>query len=432
MDTARSIPPSPLHTEILSDAVAFEQLAGEWDELLEHSAQQVYFLRHHWNRSWWRHCAPPGSSLHIICSRDRSGRLMGLAPLYWRQHRLFGIPYARELLFMGTGVEVKTSEYLDVIARRGYEREVAETLAAALKRSNQWDRICMIQVPAESPVLGYLTAALGAHATALSCDRAPYIDTSSDWETYKSQLGRSMRRNVEYYARRLFKKHRCEFAQVRTAEEMTDAVQVLIKLHQARWQASGHPGSFAAAGFEGLLFDAAQQDFQAGRLRLWTLKIDGVIEAALVGFLDAGVLHYFQKGFNPAYSKEDLGTAILSLCIRDSFEDPAIRAFDFMGGGAAYKELWARNVRETKTWNVARANLRTRLYVLRETVRDHSASVFRAVVPDVLRAARRDYLQSLRLKRHARTARRNLAIASLLYCASETLLMLSQLESLLL
>lgn len=432
MDTASSIPPSLLHTETLNDAAAFERLAREWDELLEHSAQQVYFLRHHWNWLWWRHCAPPGSRLHIICSRDRSGKLMGLAPLYWRQHHWFGIPYARELLFMGTGVDVKTSEYLDVIARRGYEREVAETLAAALKRSNQWDRMCMIQVPAESLVLSYLTTALGAHATALTCDRAPYIDTSSDWETYKSQLGRSMRRNVEYYARRLFKNHHCEFAQVRSPEEMGDAIQVLIRLHQARWQASGHPGSFAAAGFEGLLCDAARQDLQAGRLRLWTLKIDGVIEAALVGFLDAGVLHYFQKGFNPAFSKEDLGTAILSLCIRDSFEDPAIRAFDFMGGGAAYKELWARNVRETKQWNVARANLRTRLYMLRETVRDRSTSLFRSVVPDVLRAARRDYLQSLRLKRHARTARRHLTLASLFYYANETLLVLSPLEAALL
>lgn len=405
MDSPRLRDHCLLHTDILSDAAAFERLTEEWDELLEDSAQQVYFLRHHWNRLWWQHYAPAGSRLHIIAARTSDGRLMGLAPLYLRQHRLFGIPCARELVFMGTGIELKTSEYLDVIARRGYEREVAEALAAALKRSNQWDRIWMDQVPAESPVLGYLTRSLGIHSTSFVCDRAPYVDTSRDWETYKRQLGRSMRRNVEYYARRLFKKHQCEFAQARTTEEMVEALKALVSLHQARWQASGHLGSFAEPGLEDLLRDAARYDFEAGRLRLWRLKIDGVIEAALVGFLDAGVLHYLQKGFNPAFAKDDLGTAMLSLCIRDCFDDPAIRAFDFMGGGAAYKDMWARTARETKAWKVARSNLRTQLYMAREKLRDSCTVVFRAVVPDVLRAARRDYLQTLRLKRHMRTSR---------------------------
>jgi CelD/BcsL family acetyltransferase involved in cellulose biosynthesis len=429
MDSAMLSSPCSLKTETCSDPAAFEQLAAEWDDLLENSAQQVYFLRHHWNLLWWQHYAPVGSRLHILCCRDQHGRLMGIAPFYWRRHLIAGIPYVRELSFIGTGIELKTSEYLDVIARRGYERDIAEALAAHLKGSRQWDRIWMNQLPAESMVLPHLARALGARATTSLCDRAPYIDTSSDWETYKHELGRSMRRNVEYYARRLFKRYPCEFACARTPTEMDAALKALVQLHQARWQARGHLGSFAHPAFERLISDAAHWGIEAGRTRLWTLKINGVIEAALVGFLDAGVLHYFQKGFNPTYASEDLGTAMLSLCIRASFEDPAIRAFDFMGGGAPYKDLWARTSRETRACNVARVNVRTHVYALREKIRHTSVTLFRAVAPKFLRDARRDYLHASRLKRHARTLNQHLwfLLVPLLCCDSGRLSLLTRL-----
>ena len=92
-------------------------------------------------------------------------------------------------------------------------------------------------------------------------------------------------------------------------------------------------------------------------MRLWTLKIHDTIEAVLVGFLDNGVLHYFQKGFNPKYAKDDLGTAMLGLCVRECFDDEEVRAFDFMGGGAKYKELWARVSRDTMSCEVHRTTV---------------------------------------------------------------------------
>jgi CelD/BcsL family acetyltransferase involved in cellulose biosynthesis len=416
-----------LRVELVSDEPAFDRLAYEWDALLEDSGQQVFFLRFSWNRSWWRYHAPRGAQPYILCCRDASGRLMGLAPLYRRQHRLLGIPYVRELTFLGMGIELKTSEFMDFIARRGHERAIAAAMASFLERRSDWDRIWLHQVPAESRFLGYLMDHYEGRAFSSYCDRAPFVDTRTGWEKYKQSLGRSMRRNVEYYARRLFKQRHCAFGRAATLAEAREALDALVELHQVRWQSAGKPGSFSDPMLHTLLADALRDHFDTGRILLWTLRIDGKIEAALLGFLDNGVLHYFQKGFNPAFAKEDIGTALLGLCLRDSFEDPAINAFDFMGGGATYKELWARHNRTTKTYVFDRFNVRTRLHAARESVLRASATAFRTLAPDSLRAVRRDLINSARARRNARKLRDRALqlLAPVFYYASEVSSLLS-------
>jgi hypothetical protein len=386
-----------LTVSVLSDDSAFERLRFEWDELLDDSAQCVFFLRRRWNQLWWRYYAPRHSRLHLMTCRDDDGRLIGLAPFYWREHRVMGVPYTRELLFLGMGIDLKTSEYLDVIARRGAERNVAETIGQWLRTHKTWDRLWLWQVPSESLVLPHLARVLGGTCRTDVCDRAPYIDTSTDWESFKAGFGRSMRRNVEYYSRRLFKTYpSCRFERIRHTEDLEAAMDALVNLHQARWQAQGEPGAFSG-GFDVFLREIMRHAFRTSRLALWTLTIEGRIEAALVGFQDNGVLHYFQKGFNPAFAKEDLGTAMLALCVRDCFDDPEIRMFDFMGGGASYKDLWARRSRENLVCDIRRPTLGAAMFGARHWSREALSAVYRRIVPHRLRAARRDRIRRSRL-----------------------------------
>src|SRR5690349_24531362 len=150
-----------LQTEIHTVDAAFDDLRLEWDELLEASRQQNYFLRWHWARTWWKTFRPPHSHLFLVTCRDAAGRLIGLAPLYWRQRTSAGIHHLREILFLGTGIFTETSEYLDLIARRGSEREVAACIADALQSDPHWDRLWLSGVPAASAMLPHVERALG-------------------------------------------------------------------------------------------------------------------------------------------------------------------------------------------------------------------------------------------------------------------------------
>lgn len=405
---------APLTSSIVSDPAAFEQLQAEWDALLDDSAQDAFFLRWHWNWLWWQHFAPRRSTLHIVRCTDGSGRLAGIAPLYRLQHQIFGVSSARELAMLGTGIELKTSEYLDIVARRGAERAVSQSMGACLKAHGAWDRLWLHRVPEESKVIPHLLRELDGHVSSTVCDSAPYVDTSVSWDDYKRSLGRSMRRNVDYYARRLFKKYTCEFRLVESDGDLESAINDLVRLHQMRWRSAAEAGVFSSPEVESFLREAMRRSQLEGRLRLWTLSLNGTVEAALVGFLDNGVLHYFQKGFNPEYAADDLGTAMLSLCIRASFDDPRVQSFDFMSGGAVYKRLWARHERVTVLHEVSRPNLRARCYTGLRQIREVANATLRVVTPAWMRDARRGWLRRRRVRRLVRLRSTLWAASSLL------------------
>jgi hypothetical protein len=42
----------PMMTTVLSSEAAFDDIEYDWQQLLDHSEQSVFFLRWHWNRLW--------------------------------------------------------------------------------------------------------------------------------------------------------------------------------------------------------------------------------------------------------------------------------------------------------------------------------------------------------------------------------------------
>src|SRR4030095_8111411 len=107
---------------------------------------------------------PPDSQLFIIACRDEQNALVGLAPFYLRQRRTAGIPHLRELLFLGTGVYAQNRQYTDIVARRGYEGLVVETVFDCLESRDDWDSLCLREIPAASVTLTHLSDALGQRA----------------------------------------------------------------------------------------------------------------------------------------------------------------------------------------------------------------------------------------------------------------------------
>ncbi len=372
---------------------AFERLQHEWDALLDRSRSRVFFLRHHWNRAWWQRYAPANARLHIVTCRDEADRLVGVAPLYWRRRLVAGVVPVRELLFLGMGIDLKTSEFVDMFADAAVEAPACQAIARHLATAESWDRVWMWQVPEESRTVDHLASVFAGDLHVEACDRAPYIDTSEGWDAFKRTLGRSMRRNVEYYPRRLQKSHACELRRASTPEDVDAGVRALIDLHQTSWQARGEPGAFSVPSFDQFLFDVAHDSLHRGQLRLWTLLVDGRIEAALIGFLDGGVLHYFQKGFNPLFTSHELGNVMLALCVRDSCGDPGIHAFDFMGGGAPYKDYWARSSRVTKAVTIRRRTALTALAGGIHSATERVRELLRQTTPLAIRRARASYLR---------------------------------------
>jgi hypothetical protein len=115
-----------LHVQVFAQWQELQALREVWDALVEQNATRAYFLRYDWNQRWWQHFAPARSQLHVLVCRDAQGKVCGIAPLYRQVRWCKGFFLkVRELNFIGTGIQLVTSEHMDVLALRGHEDRVA-------------------------------------------------------------------------------------------------------------------------------------------------------------------------------------------------------------------------------------------------------------------------------------------------------------------
>lgn len=389
-------PQATVTASSLTDESAFDTLAGEWDSLLDRSDQCSFFLRLSWCRLWWHHLRPADSQLFIICCRDRSGRLVGLAPFYLKQRRTAGIPHVREINFLGTGVYAHTSERLDIVAERGYESVVAESIASFLRNENGWERLWLNEVPSSSIMLESFRRAIGGAHEISVCSRSLYVDTTLRWEDYLKTLNRSTRHNLRRRTRNAMEELDYKSRLVETLDELEPAMDALIKLHQARWVSKGEPGSFALPGVEEFLKEVMRVSFAEGRLWLWTFATGDHIVSVRQAFFDNNTMYGFQGGFDPAYSRYSVGSIQMALCLKDCIEDERVFEYDFLSGDEGYKKDWAKLARESVCLTILRSNTRSWAYAGVEQAKRISKSLVRATVPAPIRAAGHRFIQ----KRH--------------------------------
>jgi CelD/BcsL family acetyltransferase involved in cellulose biosynthesis len=347
-----------LVTSILTTDAEFDAIRAEWDELLEASDQRVFFLRWHWNRIWWRRLASPASRLMLFAYRNGDGTLVGLSPMYLCPRRYFGCVVLRELCFLGTGTDVRTSEYADVIVRRGWEVAVARAFAASLLAREGWDRLFCWGMPADSVMLPLLQSEMGPRSSVEECERTHFLDTSGTWNETK----RWIRHDVDRMLRRALSGERSKVVRVERLDEIGGTLDSLVRLHQRRWQSKGQPGSFADPRFEQFLREVAQSSFERGQLGLWCLHAGGRPVAALIAFVDFQTVHYFQSGFEPE-SRASLGQVAIGLAVRDCVAADGINRFDFMSGHGSYKSEWSSSHKPLLRLEHLRPGIRSSFFV---------------------------------------------------------------------
>lgn len=378
---------------ILTRTADFDAIGEQWDQLVSDSCQHgVFFLRWHWNYMWWSMYAPPCSELFLIVCRDTSGRLVGIAPFYRHSRKVLGALNVHEVCFLGTGTALKTSEHLDIIALSGHEKLVGEAVALCIRQQPAWHRIWLWGIHANSPVLPHFTGVFGSAVTVAPCDRLPYISTNLDWAAVKSGFGANLRTNIDRYIRRIEKQYKCQFNRVQTMEQVDEFMEAFVRLHQERWLSKGERGSFAFPGFKDFMHETLREAFRCHRARLWMLFLDGQCVATLQAFVDRGVAHYFQGGFASGYEKYHLGSVMLALSVQDCIEADDVDEFDFMGGGASYKESWTTKAHEAVEIEILSPGWVAGTYKYSCVAKTHLSSLYRSILPVALRSTIRKYL----------------------------------------
>jgi CelD/BcsL family acetyltransferase involved in cellulose biosynthesis len=283
-----------LRVEVLRDPEALDAIEHDWNELLRTSDATV-FQSFEWQRTWWRHFGERrrDARLHVLTIRDGSA-LVAVAPLWIETSRLLGIVPSRRLLYVGRG----DSDYLDVLAARGRERECVERIAWALARdAHLFDAAELEDTSSRSRTGPMLVAALrrqGFSAWRETGEPCPETALRPTWDETVAALKINHRREIRRRLRNIERGHRVEFEVISDGEEVDPAMREFIDMHQERWAREGYWGAFADDQVARFHRDVAARLSARGWLFLAFLRVDGRRRAGNYGFSFRDALNTFQ------------------------------------------------------------------------------------------------------------------------------------------
>lgn len=175
---------------VIEDTRAFAALEEEWDDLYCDSRHATPFQSWAWLYSWWEHHGE-GYELRLVKLRNEENLLVGLIPLMLERRWGFG-----RLLFVGN----RTTDYLDMLAREGWEDKVAEAGIRALKQLDGWQVADLQQLRPEAAAWGIFREWDGPR-TRVWQERCPVINVKP-WDELVATLSRNHRSTARRTLRR--------------------------------------------------------------------------------------------------------------------------------------------------------------------------------------------------------------------------------------
>jgi len=323
-----------MQLEIVKTNEHFKALANEWNDLLEHSASHVPFLRYEYLSAWWGTLGGgewSQAELNLVTWRNPQGELRGIAPLFFTNNR----EGEAALMLLGS---IEISDYLDIICR---PEDLSPFLSELLPRLAQpdfpaWKVLDFYNILESSPTLPLLqsvAAQLGWVYNQQKLSHCPYIPLPGDWEIYLAGIDKKQRHEIRRKIRR------AESAEVPVRWYIVEDEAGLDAEINAFFHLMGQDTekkAFLTDVMRTQMRSAVRAAFQANWLQLAFLEIDGQKAAGYLNFDYGNHVWVYNSGLDYAYSTYSPGWVLLGYLLQWA-NDKGRQAFDFMRGDEDYK-----------------------------------------------------------------------------------------------
>lgn len=308
-------------------------LAHQWTLSLQRRGGAGIFQTWEWVRTWLEVFGSEGHPA-LLAVRDQHGTITGLAPLLLEDRR-YGPFRLKTLRLIGSGFG---AEHLIVLG--AMDPEVA---ARWLGGESAWDVLelgWMAEEQAEQIKREVARDRQRFRCLSTAAASAPLLRLPRSWEAYQHSLSPSFRSGLTRSRRRLERdRGPLVIRQIRSEEEFEHAWDVLVRLHQVRWEARGRRGAFAHPGFGEFHRRFGRAALERSWLRFYVLESGAEVLAALYCFQYGHSVSYFQGGFDPRWARYGPGRLLMAHAIRAAIEEGATE-FDFLRGTERHKLHW--------------------------------------------------------------------------------------------
>lgn len=325
---------SDLIVTCVTDLSLLAGSAVDWNRL----AAGIPFRCWEWVESWWRHYGRSGMRPYILTVRTRENELVGILPCYQTTGPLTG----RVLRFMGSG-EI-CSDYLTFMTSADHGPAAAEAIGRWLSETaaREWDVVELDGIDQSDPSLQSLIEWLKSHGHRIHVRQRTNgwrLKLPGTWEEYLAKVSRGRRVRIRQIVKRQFETGRAVAHIANSEESYRRGWQIFCDLHQRRRISLGEKGCLASDRFADFHAEISRRFFEAGRLRLHWVELEGVPVAVDYAFTGDQTVFCYQSGLNPQYLDEQPGWLDWADSIRQAIEQ-GYQAFDFMRGDEPYKSIW--------------------------------------------------------------------------------------------
>lgn len=313
-----------VQAETIRSETGLARLAPEWDELWRRCFGATPFQSPAWLMPWWRHFHP--GELFTVAVR-RGERLIGLAPFYLEDGAL-----GRRLLPVG----ISLSDYHDVLLDPACASDAGAALVAHLAAEEGWAFWELEELPPDATAFS-LPVPSGCEETGAAQSACPVLALPADLRALSEILPPQKRRKLAMARNRAERRGGVAIEEA-GPENAEDALEVLFRLHRARWAERGEAGLIDAR-VEAFQRDALPGLARAGLVRFYTLRIAGEAAASYYGFLHRDRAYGYLTGFDPAFSFESPSVTLLAHVVERAAAEGA-REMHFLRGREPYKYEW--------------------------------------------------------------------------------------------
>ncbi len=319
--------------DLLADANAWDALSGG-----NPMRQSI------WLRTWWE-CFSPSlgddAELYLITARHHDGRLTAVLPLY--RHRR-----QNRVVLAALGQGVACTDHLSLLRAADEDafslaRQVGTWLADAAKSpTDYWDLLDIDgMVEGDAAIDGLAAGLQDQRATVQATSKMNlwFKPTRADtWEEYLSRLSKTNRKKTRRRSTRVDDEPSLQWRNSDTSAQLLQSIDSLIEIHQARWQASGEPGSFASDEMRRFIKTVAQRLRDNQQLRLPVVTRDGQVVAVEFQILgDDEVLYCYSSAMDNQHQDIEPGHIISASTLRFAYTQ-GLAGMDMMRGDEPYKE----------------------------------------------------------------------------------------------
>ena len=323
-----------IETAVFRTADVFEQLSADWNALLHNSKADTPFLTLEWQKTWWD-CLCEGE-LHLITVRD-SGALIGVAPLFILTQADAEGQLRRILRLIGS---VDASDYLDLIAMRGRERDVLQALLDALARSNDWDVLDLYNVPEASCTREWLPELAAERGWKLTDEKqvvCPIIHLPATFDDYVASLDKKERHELRRKLRRAEGTEGVTWYAITgsdRAHDLDEAAEAFIDLMM---KSRSDKSDFMTDRMRRFFHQMIHATHDGGFLHLTFLEVDGVKAATYLSFDYNHKRLVFNSGLaTEGFQSLSAGIVLVARMIEDAIQQ-GYSEFDFLRGDEKYK-----------------------------------------------------------------------------------------------